>query len=111
MSILVGLLANIAALYLAHLWVADFAVIGGWKAYLIAGIVLGILNLIIKPILKIITYPLIVISLGLFLIVINALILWLAAQFTGYIIIENLFALLWATLLISAINFVTHWFK
>lgn len=111
MGIILGLLANIVALYLAHLWVAGFTVTGGWQAYLIVGIVIGILNLIIKPLLKLITYPLIVITLGLFLIVINALILWLAAQFTGYIIIENTIALLWATLIMSAVNFIIHWFK
>lgn len=51
------------------------------------------------------------VSLGLFLIVINAIVLWLAAQLTNYIAIENLVALLWATLIIAAINFIAHWFK
>ncbi len=109
MSIIIGLIANIVALYLAHLWVAGFAINGGWEAYIISGLVLGALNLIVKPILKILTHPLIVISLGLFIIVINAVLLWLAAQFTGYISIENIYALLWATLIISVVNFFTHW--
>lgn len=111
MGIIVGLIANILGLYLAHLWVPGFAVRGGLKGYVIAGVVLGILNFILKPILKIIAFPVIVISLGLFLIVINAIILWLAGQFTGYIIVENLYALLWATLIIAALNFIAHWFK
>ncbi len=111
MGIIIGLLANILGLYLAHLWIAGFAVSGGWWGYLIAGLVLGILNLIVRPILKIISAPLILISLGLFLIVINAIILWLASQLTNYIIIENLIALLWATLIIAAVNFIAHWFK
>ena len=110
MGIIIGLLANIAALYLANLWVAGFAVYNGWKGYLIAGLVLGILNLIVKPVLKIISAPLIIISLGLFLIVINAVILWLAAQLTSFIAIENLIALLWATLIIAAVNFIAHRF-
>ncbi len=111
MGIIIGLLANVLALYLADLWVAGFAVSGGWQGYLIAGLVLGILNLIVRPILKIISTPLIIISLGLFLIVINAVILWFTAQLTHYIIIENLIALLWATLIIAAVNFIAHWFK
>ncbi len=111
MGIVVGLLANILALYLAGLWVAGFAIVGGWWGYLIAGLVLGILNLIVRPILKIVSFPLILMSLGLFLIVINAIILWLAAQLTNYIVIENLIALLWATLIIAAVNFIAHWFK
>jgi putative membrane protein len=111
MGIIVGLLANIAGLYLAHMWVAGFAVGGGWQGYAVAGIVLGILNLIVRPILKLISTPLIIVSLGLFLIVINAIILWLAAQLTPYIIIENLVALLWATVVVAAVNFIAHWFK
>ena len=110
MSIIIGLLANILALYLANLWVAGFAVGGGWQGYLVAGLVLGVLNLIVKPVLKIISTPLIVITLGLFLIVINAIILWLAAQLTHYIMVENLVALLWATLIVAAINFIAHRF-
>jgi putative membrane protein len=108
MGFIVGLLANILGLYLAQLWVSGFSVSGGWKGYLIAGIVLGILNLIVKPILKIISAPLIIISLGLFLIVINAVTLWLAAQLTSLIIVENLVTLLWATVVISLVNFFAH---
>ncbi len=111
MGIIIGLFSNVLALYLANLWVSGFAVVDGWKAYLIAGIVLGILNLIVRPIIKIITFPLVVISLGLFLIVINAIILWLTAQLTGYIVFENYVALLWATLVVAAVNFIAHWFK
>lgn len=111
MGIIVGLLSNILALYLANLWVPGFAVLDGWKAYLIVGLVLGLLNLIVKPIIKAITFPLIIISLGLFLLVINAILLWLAAQLTGYLVIENYVALVLATLLVAAVNFITHWFK
>ncbi len=111
MGILIGLFANILALYLAHLWVAGFAVNGGWVGYIIAGVVLGLLNLIVKPILKTITFPLIIISLGLFLIVINAIVLWLATQFSGYVVVSDLVALLWATLIVAVVNFIFHWFK
>ena len=111
MSILIGLISNVLALYLANLWVPGFVVTGGWKEYLIAGLLLGVLNLIVRPILKIVTLPLIWLSLGLFLIVINAIILWLVAQLTGYIIIDNYVALLWATLVAAAVNFITRWFK
>ncbi|MBI2669937.1 MAG: phage holin family protein [Candidatus Yanofskybacteria bacterium] len=111
MAIFIRFFASILGLYLANLWVSGFSVIDGWQSYLISGLVLGLLNLIIRPILKIITFPLIIVSLGLFLIVINAIILWLTAQLTGYIVIENYVALLWATLVIAAINFIAHWVK
>ena len=109
MRVIVRLAANILGLYLANLWVPGFVVKNGWKEYIIAGIVLGLLNLIVRPLLKLITFPLIVVTLGLFLIIINALILWLAAQLTGYIIIDGYYALLWATLIVAAVNFIAHW--
>ncbi len=86
-------------------------VTGGIKGYLVAGIVLGILSLLVKPILKIISFPLIFISLGLFIIVINAIVLWLTGQLTNFIVIENSVALLWATVIVSLVNFITRWFK
>ena len=82
------------AINTAALWVADAifggVVINGWKAYLIGGAVLGIANGIIKPIVTLLTLPLILITLGLFLLVINiamlALAEWIAPDFsiTGF---------------------------
>ncbi len=111
MSIVIGIFSNVLALYLANMWVAGFVVVGGWKEYLIAGLALGVLNLIVRPILKIVAFPLVVVSLGLFLIVINAVILWLVAQLTGYMVIDNYVALLWTTLVVAVVNFITRWFK
>jgi putative membrane protein len=82
------------AINAAALWVADVifscVVINGWKAYVIGAAVLGIANGIIKPIVALLTLPLILITLGLFLLVINiamlALAEWIAPDFsiTGF---------------------------
>jgi putative membrane protein len=82
------------AINAAALWVADAifggVVINGWKAYVIGAAVLGIANGIIKPIVALLTLPLILITLGLFLLVINiamlALAEWIAPDFsiTGF---------------------------
>ena len=78
----------------AALWVADVLFTGvridGWKAYLIGAAVLGIANGIIKPVLALLTLPLIILTLGLFLLAINiamlALAEWIAPDFsiTGF---------------------------
>lgn len=58
---------------------------------IIAALILGLLNLVIKPILFILTLPLTIITFGLFALVLNALIFWFAASFiegftvTGFI--------------------------
>lgn len=108
MGFILVLLSNPLALYLAQRFVPGFIVNGGLKEYLIAGILIGLLNLLVRPILKLISLPLIVITLGLFLLVINALVLWIASQVTDIIVIQNLMALLWATLIITAVNFIAR---
>ena len=76
---------NAAALWVANaLW--DSVTIEGWWAYIIGAAVLGIANAILKPILTLLTLPLVVITLGLFYLVINiamvALAEWIAPNFS-----------------------------
>ena len=78
------------AINAAALWVADALFDGvsihGWWAYIIGAGVLGIANGVIKPVLTLVTLPLIIITLGLFLLVINiamvALAEWIAPNFS-----------------------------
>ncbi len=51
--------------------------VAGWGPALVAAVVLGFLNAIVKPILFLLTLPLTILTLGLFLLVLNAIILWL----------------------------------
>ena len=86
--------------------------IHGWHAYLIGGAVLGIANAILKPILTILTLPIIVLTLGFFLLLINigmvALAAWITPDFsihgfwnyTGTVVIVWLFN--WAADAIAA---------
>jgi putative membrane protein len=72
-------LLNAVALWLAAVLVPGIHYIGGIEWLLLAGLVLGLLNLLVKPILTFFSLPLIVLSLGLFYLVINGLVLYLAA--------------------------------
>src|SRR5919206_2319557 len=76
---------NAAALWIANsLW--DSVSIHGFWAYLIGAAVLGIANAVLKPLLALLTLPLIIVTLGLFLLVINiamvALAEWIAPNFS-----------------------------
>jgi putative membrane protein len=76
---------NLLALWLANaLW--DSVSIHGWAAYLIGSAVLGIANAIVKPLLALLTLPLIVVTLGFFYLLINiamvALAEWIAPNFS-----------------------------
>jgi putative membrane protein len=76
---------NAAALLLADaLW--DSVTINGWTAYIVGAAVLGIANAVIKPVLAVLTLPLIIVTLGFFYLVINiamiALAEWIAPNFS-----------------------------
>ncbi len=66
-----------ALLLVAHLYPG--VVVKSFTAALIAALVLGLLNTIVRPILVLLTLPVTVLTLGLFLFVINALMFWAAA--------------------------------
>ena len=108
MKFLVRFLGNFLALYAAHFFVFGFTVSNGLKGFLIAGLILGLLNLTVKPILKVIAFPVIFITLGLFNIVINAIIVWGVSELTGIINFNGYYPLFWATIIITAVNMAVN---
>ena len=76
--LLVWILNAIALLAVAYLFPG--VQIQDWKAAAIAALVLGLVNALIKPILVILTLPVTILTLGLFLLVINALLFWAVAS-------------------------------
>jgi len=77
-----------------------------WTAMLVAAL-MGVINLSVKPVLILITLPVTIITMGLFLFVINALMLLLASTVINGFIIANFWAALLASLVISIVyNYV-----
>ncbi|HYM08102.1 MAG TPA: phage holin family protein [Terriglobales bacterium] len=52
---------------------------GGWTVFAVMAVILGLVNAVIRPLLKLLSCPLIVLTLGLFVLVINGITLWLAS--------------------------------
>ncbi len=75
--LLVWILNAIALLAVAYLFPG--VQIQDWQAAAIAALVLGLVNAMIKPILVVLTFPVTILTLGLFLLVINALLFWAVA--------------------------------
>lgn len=103
-GLIVRILSNSLALFVATKFVDGFSVTGGWREFLLAGAVLALLNLLVKPILKTLTLPLIILTLGLFTLVINALILWSLTFVFSFVAISSLASLAIATLVIAVVN-------
>jgi len=103
--LLLHLLGNSLALFIAARYIQGVSFSGTFLDLLITGLVLGILNFFIKPILKILSAPLIVLTLGLFIFIINLFILWLLQALIPDLAIHGFFAYFWTLVLITAINF------
>lgn len=78
MLLLVWILNAVALLVVAYL--LPGITVASFGSALIAALVLGLLNAVVKPLLILLTLPLTVVTLGLFLIVLNALVFWFAGS-------------------------------
>ena len=78
-------------------------------AALVAALVLGLINAVIRPLLVILTLPVTVLTLGLFLFVLNALLFWLAAEIVGGFRVTGFVAALIGSVLYSLITLLTSW--
>lgn len=76
--LLVWILNAVALLVVAYL--LPGITVASFSSALLAAVVLGLLNMLLKPVLQILTLPLTVVTLGLFLLVINALLFWMAGS-------------------------------
>jgi putative membrane protein len=79
---------------------------GDFKQYAIGGLMLAVLNAVIKPMLLVFSLPIVVFSLGLFTFVINAAILYLLAWIYGPLQITGFISALLAGIIISLINYI-----
>ena len=99
---------NALALWVANaIW--DSVSLHGFWAYFIGALVLGIANAVLKPILAILTLPLIIITLGLFYLLINiamvALAEWIAPNFS----IDGFWTYVGVVIIIWLVNVVSYW--
>lgn len=106
LKFLVQILANAVAVYAADIWVEGFTFNGGYVMLGATGFLLAFGAKIIRPIIKIIAFPLAILSMGLFNLLINAGIIWGVALLIPQMNIEGIMPLIWSTLLISAANII-----
>ncbi|HEY7288461.1 MAG TPA: phage holin family protein [Vicinamibacterales bacterium] len=80
MSFIVRTLVNAAALWVATRVVPGVTYQGGWLPFIGVAIVFGVINAFIRPVLKVLTFPIIIVTLGIFALVVNGLMLWLTSS-------------------------------
>jgi len=100
--ILKWLLSAAALLCVAYLY--SGVVISSFGAAMIAAFVIGLFNMLLRPVLVVLTLPVTLVTLGLFLFVINALMFWSAAGILQGFYVRDFVAALWGSLLYSTLG-------
>lgn len=103
MKLLINWLLSAAAL-LAVAYLYSGVVVSSFTAALIAAAVLGALNLVVRPVLVLLTLPVTLVTLGLFLFVVNALMFWAAASLVTGLSVRGFGAALIGSLLYSVLQ-------
>ncbi|MFC8384265.1 phage holin family protein [Nocardia sp. NPDC056952] len=122
MQLAIRLVINAIAIWAAAAWIdkIDIYVPPEWSAewgnwgkalvLLIVALVFTAVNAVIKPIVKLLSLPFVILTLGLFLLVVNAGMLWLTAKITELtdygLRVDGFWAALWGGLIITLVNWV-----
>ena len=80
--------------------------VDGWGSAFIGAIVLGLVNAIVRPVMVFLTLPFTILTFGLFLLVVNALMLWLAGSLVPGIRIQGFGPAFFGALLLTVLNMV-----
>ncbi|MBP7057744.1 phage holin family protein [Candidatus Gracilibacteria bacterium] len=116
-KIVIGIIINALALYAVTYFMPEVEYTGGVKFFVIAGLIIGVLNTFIKPLMKLLSFPLMIMTIGLFSFVINAIIFWLTVKIVNVIHVsevtmnvKGVFTYLVAALVFGIVNWIIHIF-
>lgn len=107
-SFVIRLLINAAALWVATRVVPGVEYTGGWLPFFAVALVFGVVNAFIGTLAKILTFPLILVTLGIFWLVINGLMLWLTSALSGILglgfYVRGFWPAFWGALVVSLVS-------
>jgi putative membrane protein len=108
------LLINAAALWAATRVVPGISFDGDWRLLFVVALVFGVLNVSVRPVLMLLTLPFLIVTLGLFTFVLNALMLWLTSAISDALglgfHVEGFGAAFLGALVVSVVSFMLSFF-
>ena len=107
---LTSLVVNAIAFYVVAYLVPGVTIVG-WEALLVVAVVWGVLSILLKPILILLTLPINILTLGLFTFVINALLITLMSRLVAGFRVEGFGTALLAAVVLALVNFVLNRIK
>lgn len=111
MGLIWNMIAAALGLWLAVKFIPGVEFTGEIKYLIFAGCFLGLINFFIKPILKVITLPLKILTFGLFGLIINMILVWVVDIVFPELIIQGILPLFWTTLIIWGVSFFLGLYK
>ena len=112
-GILIRVVLNAIAVWIATLLVGGVDVtaestVGKIGTLLVVGAIFGLVNAVLKPVAKLLSLPLLILSLGLFALVLNALLFWLTAEVSGAVgapfEVDGFWAAFWGAIVVSLVS-------
>lgn len=107
MHFLARLLLNTVAILVAA-WLVPGIVLSGTGSALAAGVLLGLVNALVRPVLLLLTLPFTLVTLGLFIFVVNALCLGLTAALIPGLAIDGFWAAFLGALVVSVVSWILN---
>jgi putative membrane protein len=107
LRILAGIVGNAVALFATTI-VPGISFQGSLLTLLVAGAILGIFNLIVRPIALLLSIPFLILSLGLFYFILNGILLWVASFFLPGYHVSGILAGILGSLVMTIVNWVVH---
>ena len=108
MPLLIRLLVNAAALWVATRIVTGVTYSGAVLPFLGVALVFGVVNALIRPILKFVTFPIIILTFGIFALIVNGLMLWLTSALSSSLglgfHVSGFGAAFWGALVVSIVS-------
>ena len=110
--LLIRLIINAVALYVATRFVPGLTFDGHWTTIALVALIFGLVNALVRPLLEVLTCPLVILTLGLFTFIINALMLlltgWIGDQFGLGFHVAGFVPALIGALVVSLVSFVLN---
>ena len=104
-NFIVRIIINAIAIAVAAYFLEGIQVTNDLVPLLIVGVIITLTNAVIKPILTLLTCPAVLLTLGLFILVINGLVLWIAADFAGNsLVITGFWPAFWGGIIMAIVN-------
>lgn len=91
-------------------WLLDGLHFGGALSLLFAALVLGVVNAVVRPIILLLTLPITVVTLGLFLLILNGAMLGLAALMVPGFVINGFWTAFFGAIIVSLTGMAANWF-